>query len=157
MFGASRNIRHSPRSLAGAAARFSMLAYLAVWLGAGSGIELLHVRIADHGHRYCAEHQQVEEDSLQGARADVRGTAGDLSRGDLPGVQAGARSTLQSHLACTFMNALSSRNPLSTAGHRCAPANHAAAVPAIVLPERIAASFATLLVAPKQSPPSSPC
>jgi hypothetical protein len=140
------------------AARVSILAYLAVWLGAGTTIQLLHVRFADHDHRYCPEHQQVEDVSLQrAAGTDVVGTVRGVFHRAYSLLQTQAPAAPQGHVACVFLNALSSRNALAPGGLQPAETIREPATLASAISERICASRTLLLVAPKQSPPSSLC
>ncbi|MDD5307653.1 MAG: hypothetical protein PHU25_10075 [Deltaproteobacteria bacterium] len=158
MTTAPKQSRRAHRQLLAGAARVGLLAYLVVWLSAGIAIQLLHVRSADHGHRYCPEHQQVEDVIAAGAGdAIARGTPRGVFRGERALVQDEATTPRQGHVACTFLNASSSRNLLSPGGSQCAAIFKEPPAPASAVSKAIAASCPLLLIAPKHSPPPASC
>ncbi len=142
--------RSRPRCLD--AVRCAVLAYIAVFLGAGTSVEALHFEFAHHGHRYCPEHQQVE--AIEPDAADGH----DLARRDAtegPVAETGADETPHTHTVCAFLNALASRGPtISTSRSHDVSFRFDAAVFAAVAPRESARSIALIRVAPKTSPPA---
>ncbi len=107
--------------------------------------ETLHVVFADHAHRYCAEHDRIEDvpAASPGRQADSEPAASPRLR----------PAEANAHTACAVLSGHLSRRLLlvsaqSTGSH---PAPAAAEVqPATPLPR---ASSGLILLAPKNSPP----
>jgi hypothetical protein len=126
--------------------------YLALCCGAVPIATLSHLSASDHSHRYCQEHDQIEEFSAPPA---VSETSDDqpilpaaLHRDPTPDGN-------QAHLVCQNLNQTVSRAPAldRDATVSVAPTS-ASTLPPCWRPERSTPCL-VLLAAPKTSPPST--
>jgi len=137
------------------AVRCGVLVYLSVWLGAGTTLGIAHVESSEHGHRYCPEHEQIEAvEQGNGGGAEALAEGREVSDSSSPAVEAAARFAPHSHVACAFMNGLSSRTTATPTTRGVVTTDTNDSKIAIALSERIAAFDSVLFVAPKTSPPA---
>ena len=120
---------------------------LAGLLGALPLIQIGHLLFADHGHRYCSEHHQVE---------DIPRISG-LSVADVATIASTSIMHAENysfpHSACSFLNHSGSRDSLNATG-TAIPADSTPAGATWKSVDRQAAVQCSLLhVAPKTSPP----
>ena len=150
----SRQGSTKPRQRLGAAVSAVLAVYLTTWLGLLPVFQVVHLGLAGHEHFYCADHDQFEDvqrDSAVGD-PDAHSTA-DRNTADTASLKTASGPSPQRHVACTVLNLVTSRNPMSVTSQlaldrhpdqRCTLAS-------VRLPEFTASPL--LLAAPKTSPP----
>jgi len=131
--------------------RAAVLVYLALFLSLGtSGAELLHSSSSHHGHRYCPEHQRLEE--IESHSNDE----GASPAGGNPALTCGEEATLPPHAVCDFVSGLGARGPsLSAQNHHAAVIGGPISAFSTEAPRIEIRSIALIRVAPKTSPPRS--
>jgi hypothetical protein len=126
--------------------------YLAAWIGFFTLIPIAHIVFADHGHRYCSEHRQIEDIPRDDGQAQNQLSVHTSSHGSWSVETPVSQSLL--HIACSILNYVSSPFPLLHTDQ--SPTLECSDQPqllASVRQERLVLRSA-LLVAPKTSPPS---
>jgi hypothetical protein len=123
---------------------------LAALLGLAPLLQGLHVVTASHGHRFCADHQRVE-DVPRAPRlatyARAAGTDGAALRID------GVDTPSEQHLACAVLNSASGRDPACLA-QSSGPGDAATLrVPCLGAPRTAPVRSPLLAAARKHSPP----
>ena len=84
--------------------------HLASWLALHPLLQVAHLTLADHAHRYCAEHGRVED--VPHRHALLVQTPHDAqAAGSARWWGHGARAQQPSHLACAILGQGSSRDP----------------------------------------------
>ncbi len=138
-----------------AAARFALLAYLAVVFGAGAALRNVHIESSEHGHRYCPEHEQIEAiEHADGAAAqDAHAGRGDSADASIPAVRSDEDTALRVHVACALLNALSNRAPVDPSRQVVFSETPDASCVVVTRGEGFDPFESVLSLAPKTSPP----
>jgi hypothetical protein len=128
--------------------------YLAAWLGFFPLLQIAHLTLDSHTHRFCEQHHQIEEFSHEApSDPDSLRESTDKSRVKSKWITDRAESKPQQHIACSVLNYSTSRDPIVLS-------DQPAAVIQPGQPNAPASSRETeflpcplLLTAPKTSPP----
>ncbi len=149
-FGSAESLRSVARS----GFRALLVATLAVCSGLAPVAQLAHIAFADHDHRYCPAHQQIEDvprGELFGPHAHPQRLLGSASAA--PWLEGATDAALQIHLACTFLNCSGPRAPRLQDAPPDAPALAVQYVEYRPDPRCEHPQLAPLRTAPKTSPP----
>jgi hypothetical protein len=142
----SCSTREVPRDL--------LAAFLVFLLGLAPTLQLAHLATADHGHRFCDEHHQVEDLPHGAAVGWNRQPASSATKGNhAPTAQEGQMPQGQAHAACLFLNQATSRVSLPSPAQTPAAIEYAQGFVLVCSRQQDFVPCPLLLSAPKTSPP----